>query len=110
MSCQSALKFGIYTSAGLIIFLGLVMEIAFIILACGHFAEATDSKGLLIAVGTVFFIVMIILALIGFYGVWNKNIILLIIYAAIAGLVFFCFWIAFAYMKKGQGKIVINIR
>eukprot|EP00826_Nyctotherus_ovalis_P011477 TRINITY_DN12989_c0_g1_i23.p1 TRINITY_DN12989_c0_g1~~TRINITY_DN12989_c0_g1_i23.p1 ORF type:complete len:239 (-),score=62.01 TRINITY_DN12989_c0_g1_i23:292-1008(-) len=105
MSCSSLLKFFIYSSAGLMIFLGLIMEIFFLVLGCGRFAEATESKGLLIATGTVFFVFMLIAALLGICGFKNGSAWMLIIYSIIALLVFVTFWIAFAYLKKGKTNI-----
>lgn len=86
------------------IFLGLIMEIVFLVLGCGRFAEATESKGLLIATGTVFFVIMVVVALLGICGFKNGSVWMLVIYSAIALLVFFTFWIAFAYLKKGKCK------
>lgn len=77
----------------------------FIVLACGKFAEATESKTALIVVGSIFLAIMLLIAIIGCCGVSKQSACLLIVYAIIAGLLFVGFWIAFAYMKKGKNNI-----
>ena len=105
MGFASFLKCWIYTSVGLVIIVGILIEIIFLILAFGHFAEATESKTLLIVIGTVSFCILLIVGLLGIYGAKNQSFILLILYTVILGLVFVGLWVAFAYMKKGKSNI-----
>eukprot|EP00826_Nyctotherus_ovalis_P003412 TRINITY_DN10696_c0_g1_i2.p1 TRINITY_DN10696_c0_g1~~TRINITY_DN10696_c0_g1_i2.p1 ORF type:complete len:279 (-),score=50.28 TRINITY_DN10696_c0_g1_i2:185-1021(-) len=105
MSCASFLKCWIYTSIALLLVMGIVVEIVFVVLACGRFAEAAENKTSLIVTGTICLCVMILVAIIGCCGASKKNTCLLITYAIIAGLLCACFWISFVYMKKGKDNI-----
>lgn len=105
MSCGSFLKCWIYTSIALLLTMGIVVEIVFIVLACGRFAEAAENKTSLIVTGTICLCVMILVAVIGCCGASKKNTCLLITYAIIAGLLCACFWIFFAFLKKGKDNI-----
>ena len=104
MLYQSFVKSSIYSISGLMIFFGLLLGISFIVLGCGRFTEATGSKNLLISTGIVFSISMLIVAGVGIVGTRTKSILLLLIFAGLGGLIFFTFWISFAYLKKGKSR------
>jgi hypothetical protein len=105
MACGSFFKWWIYTSAILILLIGIIIEIIFIVLARGRFAEATESKTRLIVIGTIFLAVMLIIVIIGCCGVSKQNTCLLITYAIITGCLFAGLWVVFGYMKKGKSEI-----
>lgn len=105
MACGSCLKCGVYASVALFIVIGIVIEIIFLILAYGHFAEATESKTGLIVSGTIVLIVLLLIAVIGCCGVSRRSTCLLLVYTIITALMFVGFWIVFGYMKKGKGNM-----
>eukprot|EP00826_Nyctotherus_ovalis_P057305 TRINITY_DN7829_c0_g1_i16.p1 TRINITY_DN7829_c0_g1~~TRINITY_DN7829_c0_g1_i16.p1 ORF type:complete len:243 (-),score=51.14 TRINITY_DN7829_c0_g1_i16:279-1007(-) len=105
MACGCFLKGWIYTSAVLIALFGIAIEVLFIMLACGRFAEATESKGVLIATGTIIVVLMLTIATFGCCGAYKKSTCLLITYAVIAALMFAGLWIAFSRMKKGKDNV-----
>ena len=103
MNCKSILKFCIYASLGLILAFAIALEIAFVMLGNGKYAEASGTKTWLIGWGTAFAAVLLIIAIIGCCGVCSHKVCYLIIYSVICGLLFVGFWLAFAYFKKGKG-------
>lgn len=109
MGCGCFLKWWIYVSIVLILLFGIILEIVFIVLACGRFAEATDNKGALIATGTIFLVVVLIVVIIGFCGACKNNSCLMITYAIIALLLCAGFWVAFAFLKRGKNNIHSDI-
>lgn len=105
MACGCFLKWWIYVSIILILIFGIVFEVVFIFLACGKFAEATNSKGGLIAIGTIFLVITLIVVIIGFCGICKSNTCLLVTYAIIAILMCAGFWVAFAFLKRGKNNV-----
>ena len=107
MSCKSILKFCIYASLGLILAFAIGLEIVFVMLGTGKYAEASGTKAWLIGWGTGFSAVLLIITIIGCCGVCSRKICYLIIYSVICGLLFIGFGFAFADFKKGKGSFFI---
>ena len=107
MAClpQTFFKFTIYLSIALVLASGITLETAFVKLASGKFAEATDNKSTLLVIGTLLSLTLLALAILGICGVYKHSGLMLIIYAGVMAALFICFWLIFAYMKGGKGLL-----
>lgn len=105
MGCGCFFKWWIYISIILILIFGIVVEVIFIVMACGKFADATDSKGALIAVGTIFLVICLVIVVFGFCGICKKRSCPLITYAVLAILLCAGFFVAFALLLKNKNNV-----
>lgn len=90
--------------------MGAVGAFFFLKLAYSNFSANAHSQAFFVLIAVAIVISMGAVAIIGLVGMNKQMQSLLITYAVIVSILFFCFWGVFAYMKVGKGIFYLFIK